>query len=1276
MGLGILLSLFLLIKFGVLSLSVNISPKSNPFTLDLDYITESKKLETTPKKSIIKLPAPDELSSTKGPGITEGELKLALLHSKKIANELEKYKSKNPRDIDEISISSASTFNYDFEKPDDSVKRNLESPSRSLSNEEKNVDKLLESAINDLDKRRRYTLDEIEKKKKIPPKPPNKNKYDNSEAKDNKSDQLSFLTGINLVDDVITPLENESTAENKEKQEQTLKPNVPPTTKYPIYSGKPEKKVKSLQVPQKNIVKLPHKKVSQEQEKTGKEKKKGRFNIKKILNSDFFKFFKEKKKPESKVTLTISRPIIASSVRQTEDEQSKRTEITEQTNNNTDFEKKINVPLNILEEEEQDLQVSGKVSPIPQTSRTPSPQQSRTPSPKRSRTPSPQQSRTPSPKPNKTPISQKSRTPTPEPNKTPSSQKSRTPTPKPNRTPSPQPDRTSTPESNRMPSSQSNKTLISQKGRTPSPEPNTKETAEETKNIETPTKRAKISQKVLDNDQEQNLDKKIPRPQSSESIVPNRLEISEPETDSSIENSRSSSRIRKIRERLPSMGSDNVFYDSDDYRDEVINSIDFEGSSSSSSEPSIYSAELYSNFESSFTPQNLKDPLEEINIGINKIHEGQRVYEKFVPSRGFDRILQNKLINTYNSDDELVENSIFDKIKNKIKRHRKEAKRKKERSKGIPSRVITEKDVYKFADLRETEFQPEEQIKTLPKVDITKRKIPKSASKSNLADSLPINEPKNEVESKGSDDEKKKVDQSEIRRSIEEFRDIEMDRHELESDSGSLGSYSLETKQEYEYEPIQNPLEALTYNDELKQLKYARDDYFRNKFLQGLSEETKKEESDKLLSQIAEKEALLKELEKISNELDKKRNQFTAKEESPANEESISDDQKLEKQDKSVEANIKDEDGDEGDGEIEAEAEGKVTAEDRDEKDEPIYPEQSLKLDEDAIIMGAEKKENNKGIVVLDPENANYEVYYDDKADQDEDGLAPIKEYNEEGLMPIQQTNKLSESEGLIPVGGFSKLKELQAFEDPDRSLLPVPEESQIPFEEVYLTKHPELLNTDTVGTLNKEKAIKKAFGEKSRKGGILRKREFENFNLSNDAIDRLKRNPFKTPEEKEKIFRILRAKEELNSLREEERKKKQTKQENTEYSESSIEASELYPVESTRSIQKPTINKISDESLLAGDFEEASETSETTGISNPLQIMVGEKINFSDSTDTVASENEMSELAVEVGLARLNAIKATERKQEREKNSDHQHYAPYVRKNVQFNPKKIVETR
>lgn len=98
----------------------------------------------------------------------------------------------------------------------------------------------------------------------------------------------------------------------------------------------------------------------------------------------------------------------------------------------------------------------------------------------------------------------------------------------------------------------------------------------------------------------------------------------------------------------------------------------------------------------------------------------------------------------------------------------------------------------------------------------------------------------------------------------------------------------------------------------------------------------------------------------------------------------------------------------------------------------------------------------------------------------------------------------------------------------------------------------------------------------------------------------------------------------------------------------------------------------------MAGDFEEASEVSETPSLRNPSQVILGEKIDFSDSTETTTSKDEMSELAVEVGLARLNAIKATEKKQEREKyeRNEHQHYAPYVKKRVEFIPKKSAERR
>lgn len=160
-------------------------------------------------------------------------------------------------------------------------------------------------------------------------------------------------------------------------------------------------------------------------------------------------------------------------------------------------------------------------------------------------------------------------------------------------------------------------------------------------------------------------------------------------------------------------------------------------------------------------------------------------------------------------------------------------------------------------------------------------------------------------------------------------------------------------------------------------------------------------------------------------------------------------------------------------------------------------------------------------------------------------------------------------------------------------------------------------------------------------------------------------RNPFKTLEEKERILRILSAKRELQELRKEERRRLEERPGDVGSGESSMEASELYPVEQTEGPRRQTVNRVSDESIIAGDFEEASESSETPGGARPVHTILGERADVSDSSATTASEAEGSEVAVEIGLARLNAIRTAERREERERveSCAHTHHAPYVRR-------------
>lgn len=568
-------------------------------------------------------------------------------------------------------------------------------------------------------------------------------------------------------------------------------------------------------------------------------------------------------------------------------------------------------------------------------------------------------------------------------------------------------------------------------------------------------------------------------------------------------------RRRGFSDAYGSIGSDDVFYSPDEFGGGVSPEV---GRDSRVPQGSVTGEDGWTSSSSSFggrdfprqpgsTSARIKvkyyDPLQGMSLGVgDKSGIKKRVYEEFV-KKGQDLVLQKKLINTYDSDDELVERSAFDRLRNRIKRQRREAKRQKERSRGVPSRVITEKDIERFSGKRESDLSAESPGESPQELSPEGRGVVLSSG------------PEMQTDPAGRDSVRKVEERlaareamrergggSDIRNDIEKYRSLEMQRSEerqgeTEGSEGSLAEYRDR------YENVQNPLEVVTYGDELKQLKDARDDYFRTKVLRDLAQEA--QEGDRLSSQIEQKEALLRELEAISDELDRKRDRLVSEAGASGNQDAGGG---LETREAAVGGDVPPEEASAG-GDIPGEASRSAD-----------YPEGSLGLDEDAVVMGAERREDNQGIVVLDPESADYQVYFDHSAGQEgEEGLAPVRERysEEEGLAPVRRSDGQAESEGLAPVGGHSGLEELRAFEDAERSLLPPPEESGVPFEEAYLTRHPELLNTDAVGRgVRKEEAIKRAFGSGDRPGpeagGTLRRREFESFDLSNEAIERLKR--------------------------------------------------------------------------------------------------------------------------------------------------------------------------
>ncbi|KAH8738559.1 signal peptide containing protein, partial [Cryptosporidium ryanae] len=470
--------------------------------------------------------------------------------------------------------------------------------------------------------------------------------------------------------------------------------------------------------------------------------------------------------------------------------------------------------------------------------------------------------------------------------------------------------------------------------------------------------------------------------------------------------------------------------------------------------------------------------------------------------------------------------------------------------------------------------------------------------------------------------------------------------------------------------PIQNSMEAIMLKDELKRLKNAIGSHRRDAYL--LSQESKQNEEmeAKLKSQVTEKEALQLELEqlskeinKLSNEVSKVKNKDNYKNSgSPIPELVVYEDSEgTERSDKGT--TKRDWVGGGTDRSDENEGEESETSKGSEKTNGEV--EESLLLDEDAVVIGVEGNTLQTGRVVLDPENENYGRYYEEEDDNNKEGtgLIPVIEKYDDmmGVEPVVLEKFVDDSyhdseEGLMPIEGvIPKIENLQAFEEEGRSLLPPSDESQaIQFEEAYLARHPELINTDNVYHV-KDEEIKRAFegGKKKKRGDAIDKKrekgehifEFVDFNMNRSEIERLKRNPFKTPEEKKKILGILQAKEEFEKLK---RESKSETHKQKELLSSSLEASLIDDEVSTSSGRGPPFSKkgveiITDSSLFNGDFEEAS-----------------------GSESHATSENTESEqpgLTREVPISRLHAIKRSEKEIKREKvYSNHDYFKQCVK--------------
>ncbi|KAF7455973.1 mature-parasite-infected erythrocyte surface antigen [Cryptosporidium felis] len=1114
MCLRIALILFFFIKLGTLSLSKDANPNKNPLLDGIELVRlGNKQVHSAPK---VRLPLPSHKVESSQILISNSDLRLALICSGKNASQIKECENKPLRELDGRSISSVSTFEYDFES-DQSENSHLK-PRKFTKKAD--LTGLLEEGIKAIDKNKEIERRKAEERKQIPPDPP-KSVGSNGEDSKKTGEKTSFLTGIMLVDDtkkttkpkedilgrplIETSREDSAEPKSPTHQKVTPSPELIDESKDPnvskdltVQEGFPN----GVPRPQRRVVRLIELEEDSSNRKT--DKRTGKQGVFDCFKKPFLAARKGKSNdPKSSTKFSENKKLVKSKKEVSGANHKAVSEApvpsfpsdSTSTREHQEITSKLGSKKSVYEGLHGHVKENEEYSDIQ-------------------------------------PVR-------PEPGS---------------------PSELNIPFASKVESDPQISEDITFVSKTPR------------KTIILPT----------------------PKP------LPRTITISTPIMDKE----RTGTRAIDSKGQFP-ISSPQKDGDLESYPSEIGRT----GTRDHSIQPKDYYDDSFNRYKKETLESRVKTP-------------PKKVYEKFTQEKGLEDIIMNKIIDTYNSDDELMERSVLDKLKNKIKKHKNEAKRKKERQKGIPSRVLTKGEIEKHL--------PDKTKHLVTEIPEKRENEPLSSGifEEDLPSSTELTIERASEDFKTKTREKGKVEKVIIKKSLNEMRNQLVRDHERKIDP------ELKTTK---IEPIQSAKEVIMYNDELRELKNARDDYFKDKFMAELYEEKNEDKKNDLSTQLSQKEALLQELESISKELDEKikRSKSTQKKmenkaayDSNGTQTSIefenSESSELKKKDQTTETSNDPEDMVREYGES--------------------YPEGSLVLDEDVVIMGAERDNENKGIVVLDPENADYEMYFEN-TEQEDDGLAPVKEYNnEEGLKPIATTGASSEEEGLAPVGGFSKLKELQAFEDKDRSLLPPPEESGLPFEEIHLARHPELLNTDAAGTISKRKAIKKSFLKKEEPKGIFKKRSFEEFNLSKEGIERLKRNPFINQEEKKKILRVIRAKQELENIRKEMRKKQEE-----DIDDSSLEASELLPIEQTNHDSEVLVRKVTDESLLFGEFEPESEISEKSLIQEKLAPKA--RLEFSSgSTSDPTTETEGSEYVKEVGIANLNAIKATEQKVERER--------------------------
>ncbi|EEA08598.1 uncharacterized protein CMU_028270 [Cryptosporidium muris RN66] len=378
--------------------------------------------------------------------------------------------------------------------------------------------------------------------------------------------------------------------------------------------------------------------------------------------------------------------------------------------------------------------------------------------------------------------------------------------------------------------------------------------------------------------------------------------------------------------------------------------------------------------------------------------------------------------------------------------------------------------------------------------------------------------------------------------------------------------------------PVQSSKEARQLREQLMLIESTRGLY--DQAVESGDKSKIPDQTKKLQKLITEKDLLLKELEEMKEmlkkiELDKTQNNSAIPDEKSTVESGSKDDQDKEKQKEEKQ-------------------------EDEDTKLEFDDFLGSIQLDSDALVFGETNKADiGLSSVVLDPEN-NPITHIDI---QDNFGLQPVGHYthDSDGIAPISVTVNSNNLDGLQPVEGV--LLGGALLEDRSENL---PNELELSFDEVYLAHHPSILYTDQKNYIQPKSVIKKEFQRV--KSPVKKKTSYSKLTISDQKIERLKRNPFKTPQQKAHILGILKTQKDIEERR---------KEDNSLDTSTSMEISdELSNINSSDNQSKPemgTRNIEMNKDIYLGDFEEAStddsspanefEVSELSGVTKEVPL-------------------------------------------------------------------------